>query len=150
MVQWALLRLRATLALKTPGPHLALFFPHPWMGSSVDDPGAGGRGATRFYRISKRAIFDSYLKLRIRDLIRSDIPGAGTRGYTDKSGCRSRKPAPLSELQEMTLWKYANTQWALYPNGGCISTGGAVLPAWFLTAPFIRLTLMPVTHLPFG
>ena len=44
------------------------------------------------------------------------------------------------------VWKYANTQWALYPNGGCISTGGAVLPAWFLTAPFIRLTLMPVTQ----
>ena len=44
------------------------------------------------------------------------------------------------------MWKYANTQWALYPNGGCISTGGAVLPAWVLTAPFIRLTLMPVTE----
>ena len=30
------------LLIQTPGPHLALFFPHPWMGSSVDDPGAGG------------------------------------------------------------------------------------------------------------
>ena len=47
------------------------------------------RGATRFYRISKRAISDSYLKLRSRDFIRADIPGAGTRGYTDKSGCRA-------------------------------------------------------------
>ena len=47
------------------------------------------RGATRFYRITKRAISDSYLKLRSRDFIRADIPGAGTRGYTDKSGCRA-------------------------------------------------------------
>ena len=44
------------------------------------------------------------------------------------------------------MWKYANAQWALYPNGGCISTWGAVLPAWVLTAPFMRLTLMPVTE----
>ena len=36
------------------------------------------RGATRFYRITKRAISDSYLKLRSRDFIRADIPGAGT------------------------------------------------------------------------
>ena len=33
------------------------------------------------------------------------------------------------------MWKYANTQRALYPNGGCISTGGAVLPAWFFNRP---------------
>ena len=44
------------------------------------------------------------------------------------------------------MWKYANAQWAFYPNGGGISTRGAVTPAWFLTAPFIRLTLMPVTQ----
>ena len=44
------------------------------------------------------------------------------------------------------VWKYANTQRALYPNGGCISTGGAVLPRVVITAPFIRPTLMPVTQ----
>ena len=30
-----------------------------------------------------------------------------------------------------------NTQWALYPTGGGISAGGAVITAWFFTAPFI-------------
>ena len=30
-----------------------------------------------------------------------------------------------------------NTQWALYPMGGGISAGGAVITAWFFTAPFI-------------
>ena len=32
------------------------------------------------------------------------------------------------------------------PNGGGISTGGAVITAWFFTAPLLQLTLMPVTE----
>ena len=34
------------------------------------------------------------------------------------------------------MWKYANAQWAFYPNGGGISTRGAVTPAWFYNRPF--------------
>ena len=39
-----------------------------------------------------------------------------------------------------------NTQWALYPMGGGISAGGAVITAWFLPPPLLQLTLMPVTE----
>ena len=44
-----------------------------------------------------------------------------------------------------------NTQWALYPMGGGISAGGAVITAWFLPPPLLQLTLMPVTerYVPF-
>ena len=37
------------------------------------------------------------------------------------------------------IWRVEipNTQWALYPMGGGISAGGAVITAWFFTAPFI-------------
>ena len=34
------------------------------------------------------------------------------------------------------MWKYANAQWAFYPNGGGISTRGAVTPAWFYNRPY--------------
>ena len=34
------------------------------------------------------------------------------------------------------MWKYPNAQWALYPNGGGISTRGAVTPAWFYNRPY--------------
>ena len=34
------------------------------------------------------------------------------------------------------VWKYANAQWAFYPNGGGISTRGAVTPAWFYNRPY--------------
>ena len=58
------------------------------------------------------------------------------------------RPRPTSKLiaSRGGVWKYANAQWAFYPNGGGISTRGAVTPAWFYNRPFIRLTLMPVTQ----
>ena len=40
-------------------------------------------------------------------------------------------------LNGVTAVEIPNTQWALYPMGGGISAGGAVITAWFFTAPFI-------------
>ena len=47
------------------------------------------------------------------------------------------KSDPMQQAKKIKKknYEYANTQWALYPNGGCISNGGAVLPAWFFNRP---------------
>ena len=67
---------------------------------------------------------------------------------TGKFGVYLGRPRLTSKLiaSRGGVWKYANAQWAFYPNGGGISTRGAVTPAWFYNRPFIRLTLMPMTQ----
>ena len=44
---------------------------------------------------------------------------------------------PNTQERRVAAVEIPNTQWALYPMGGGISAGGAVITAWFFTAPFI-------------
>ena len=85
----------------------------------------------------KRAVTEFGKTYKDRFALRT-YPGTSVPIFIFILGWSRTKPRVTLSAQTM--------QWALYPNGGCISTGGAVLPAWVLAAPFMRLTLMPVTE----